>query len=68
MKNRVWLSVDTDDFQFLPSVQGHKSRSKGKSIDLAKYHPSETLIQGFAGFCLWMRTNDFPVTIFVIAS
>lgn len=68
MKNRVWLSVDTDDFQFLPSVQGHKSRSKGKSIDLAKYHPSETLIQGFAGFCLWMKTNDFPVTIFVISS
>ena len=50
MKNRVWLSVDTDDFQYLPSVQGHKSRSKGKSIDVANYHPSETLIQGFAGF------------------
>ena len=39
MKNRVWLSVDTDDLQYLPSVQGHKSRSKGKSIDLANYHP-----------------------------
>ena len=68
MKNRIWLSVDTDDFQYLPSVQGHKSRSKGKSIDLAKYNPSENLIQGFAGFRLWMNTNDFPVTIFVISS
>lgn len=68
MKNRVWLSVDTDDFQYLPDVQGHKSRSNGKNFDSENYYPSDSLIRGFSGFCLWMRTNDFPVTIFVIAS
>lgn len=67
MAGKLWLSVDTDDYEFLPSVQGHKTRSPGSTIDLENYEPSEDLIRGFAGLNNWMKSNDYPLTIFVIA-
>ena len=61
---RTWLTIDTDDVRHVPSNQGHPTRS----------NPNPTLPQlseqfksGMKGFTSWMRTHDYPLTLFVIA-
>lgn len=67
MRGKVWLSVDTDDYDLLPSIQGHSTRSPDKIIDMGNYQASDDLISGFKAMSKWMESNDHPITIFVIA-
>ena len=61
---RTWLTIDTDDVRHVPSNQGHPTRSKP---DQGLPDLSERFKLGLKGFASWMRTHDYPVTMFVIA-
>lgn len=61
---RTWMTIDTDDLRHVPSNQGHPTRSKSDS-ELPEV--SEQFRRGFQGFDAWMKSHEYPVTLFIIA-
>ncbi len=64
--NRSWLTVDFDEERHVPRAQGHPSRSKD-GVTTVSGAVSPRYTTAMKGFEQWIKSNDYPITFFVIA-